>query len=248
MRGSHDAVRTPRALAVESGTVVSGLDGTTVRIRPQGSYSALCINQNGTGYHNVVHMYHIYDSSRFYLEKADSDSDGDWYKIRFYQYYPSTEPYDGYYTVFDIDGPSKDEGEVIHVTGDADKDNKKWRFIRLSDGSYYIKSKYSDKYWALKDSDIDANDNKLCQSSSPLKWEVEIIATESGDVINDNVKQYDFYNLNYNGKTVTGCNWMSCLPDYYHLTSLSISGVHDACTCNILNSGSWDILYMLITA
>ena len=62
----------------ESGTVVSGLDGTVVRIRPQGSYSALSIKSDGSGYHSVVHMYHIGGSSRFKLEKVSSDSDGDY--------------------------------------------------------------------------------------------------------------------------------------------------------------------------
>ena len=55
---------------------LKGLDKATVRLRPAGSWAALAINDDGGGIfgNNVVHLYNIGASSRFYLEEQEGGS------------------------------------------------------------------------------------------------------------------------------------------------------------------------------
>ena len=123
-----------------TGAVLPGdlLDSVTVSFHPVGQQSSLCIKGNGGGAgQNVVHLYKLGDSFRFWLTKADDDS----YYIDFFggtdDYSPSNKRLDlsdndGYDTV----------GNVVHVVkGNKDAMNKRWRFIRNDDGTYYLQNK-----------------------------------------------------------------------------------------------------------
>ena len=216
-----------------SGVILHGdeLDGATVRIRPAGSYSALAVNEDGEGNQNVVHMFHIGGSSRFYLEKVKDKEYS--YHIYFYDSFTSKSPRhdsEDISSVLDVDEPYDKDGSVIHVVVDNDQTNKNWHFIRMPDGTYRITNERTGYFWALQDSDINADNNKLVQSSTPLNWEIEIlpqIAAESYQ------KTLDSYNFDYEGETVTSSDWMTKLPDTAYVSDLTIPGAHDATTCNI---------------
>ncbi len=218
-------------LQAQGSTTLGGdvLDGATLLIRPAGSHLALSINHDGAGQHNVVHLYNIGASSRFHLERAESGSSK--YRIHFYPSFDAESHRTGNNSILDIDGPSTKEGKVIHVVGDSgNESNKQWQFIQQDDGTYYIYSEYSNKYWSLEDtSGINTEGNKLCQRESPMKWEIEVVGYDTGA----SPKVYDSYNFTHDGNTVTALNWMRYLDDEAYLSDLTIPGVHDAATCHI---------------
>lgn len=235
-----------------SGEKISGdtLDKVTVRIRPRGSVSALSVKDNGNSGQNVVHIYNIGESSKFYLQKADEDS----YYIRFFNNYTknssNTNSSNGKYSNKILDLESNDnykrEGSVVHVvTGNENAKNKRWMLYKQPDGTYLIVNKVSNQYWSLKDGDINKNGNKLCQSKKPFYWEIEIVDRDEEKEIDD-IKQYDSYNFTYKDDSITSLNWMSKLSDDIYLTDINIPGVHDAATANMdMNiSSSCQMLYM----
>lgn len=211
------------------------LDKVTVSFHPAGQHSGLCIRDNGGGAgQNVVHLFNLGDSFRFWLTKADDDS----YYIDFFggadDYTPSNKRLD----LSDKNGYGN-VGNVVHVVmGNKTDMNKRWRFYRNEDGTYYIQNKKSGLYWDLENDNFD-DKNKLCQRrySSAQKWQMEIVHADadSGSSLDDQirfleVKQYDSFNFRHNEKTVQGNNWMSCLPDDVLISDLSIPGTHDAGT------------------
>lgn len=215
---------------------VSGdiFDGVTVRIHPADHNSALNIRDNGRGPgQNVVQLFNTGDSCRLYLTKADENS----YYIDYFDgaddYSPSTKRFD-----LSDKGGYGNSGNVVHVVkGNRTATNKRWMFIRNSDGTYYVQNKRSGLYWDLENNNYD-NKNKLCQRAmqSAQKWEIEIVAADGNNSIND-VKPYDSYSFTSGKKQVTASNWMSCLPDDLYITDLSIPGTHDSgtahtATCN----------------
>jgi len=210
-----------------TGLVKDGaLDGLKVRIRPTGSFKPLSINEDGSGSQNCVHLYYQGKSSQFYLKKADTDS----YYINFYEHYYDATPKTTGDCRLDLedDGGYDKEGQIIHVvSGNSTAENKRWQFIRQDDGSYYIRNKKTKKYWTLKDLDEDPdgkfeNKTKLVQSSTPLKWDIEIVSKDNTQ-FQDKV-QYDSRNFQYNGQTVSSNNWMSALPDDLKIGGSSSDG------------------------
>ena len=213
------------------------LNRATVSFHPMNQHSGLCIRDNGGGAgQNVVQLYNLGDSFRFWLTRADSDS----YYIDFFggahDYDPSNKRLDisdngGYGTV----------GNVVHVVfGDKEATNKRWRFYRNADGTYFIQNKRSGLFWALENSNYD-DKNKLCQRGfgSAQKWQMEIVHADatSGVPIDDQtkltqIKPFDSFCFEYQGKNVQGNNWMGCLPDNLLITDVSIPGVHDAATAH----------------
>ena len=213
------------------------LNKVTVAFHPKDQHSGLCIKDNGYFLgQNVVWLYNLGDSFRFWLTKADDDS----YYIDFFggadDYDPSNKRLDlsdngGYGTV----------GNVVHVVmGDKTAMNKRWRFYRNSDGTYYIQNKRSGLFWDLENDNFN-DKNKLCQRQfvDAQKWQMEIVHADadSGATIDDQkrikeVKQYDSFSFEYIDGTVMGNNWMSFLPDNEDITFLSIPGTHDAGTAH----------------
>lgn len=206
-------------------------DNVTVSFHPVGQQSSLCIRGNGGGAgQNVVQLYNLGDSFRFWLTRADDDS----YYIDFFggagDYSPSNKRLDlsdngddGYHTV----------GNVVHVVkGNKTDKNKRWRFIRNADGTYYIQNKESNLYWDLEDSGY-KNKNKLCQRKlgDAQAWELEIVHEDGNSTMND-LKRYDSYTFRRNGKSVTGANWMSFIPDDTVLSDVTIPGTHDSSTAS----------------
>ena len=226
--------------SVSSGTVTGKvLDGVTVRFRPQGSYSAVAVKDDGTTGQNTLHMYHIGGSSRFYLEAMSDDS----YRMFMYSSFEDTEHKSSGNCIVDISNSKsyKKEGGAVHVvSGNWGAENKQWKLIRQGDGSYYIQNVKSGMYWSLDNTDnIDDDSNKVVQRSAPMKWEIEIVSRDSDAKSWETVKAYDSYNFipddteTFGSGVVTGMNWMTPLPDARPLSELSIPGTHDAATCSV---------------
>ena len=142
------ACHTAAAETPAGATLLSGdaLDRVTVSFHPAGQSSSLAIRDNGRGAgQNVVQLYNIGDSFRFWLTKADSDS----YYIDFFggadDYSPSNKRLD----LSDNDGYDNPCNVVHVVKGNKDAWNKRWRFWHNSDGTYYIQNKESGLYWGL---------------------------------------------------------------------------------------------------
>lgn len=211
------------------------LNKVTVAFHPKGQHSGLCIRDNGFGAgQNVVQLYNLGDSFRFWLTKADADS----YYIDYFggadDYSPSNKRLDlsdngGYGTV----------GNVVHVVmGNKEARNKRWLFYQNSDGTYYIQNKESRLFWALENNNYDDR-NKLCQKrfAEAQKWQMEIVHADadSGSSMDDQkrfqeVKKYDSFSFKYVDGTVQGNNWMGFLPDDEYITFITIPGTHDAGT------------------
>ncbi len=213
------------------------LDGAVVRIRPAGCASkAINIKHNGNDElrQNVLHLYDIGDSSRFQLWKADDDS----YYIDFYD---GSGHYDTHDKRVDIDDANgyDNRGNAVHVVlGNREAINKRWRFIQQSDGTFLIKNKYSGLYWNLEKSNSFDEGTKVVQNYFPAKWEIEVIyqRNDGGSNVRD-MKRYDSYSYKTKSDgTVTGCNWMSHLPDALNIADLCIPGTHDAATAKVTTS------------
>ncbi len=219
------------------------LNRATVSFHPMNQHSWLCIRDNGGGAgQNVVQLYNLGDSFRFWLTRADSDS----YYIDFFggahDYDPSNKRLD----ISDNDGYGT-VGNVVHVVlGDKEATNKRWRFYRNADGTYFIQNKKSGLFWALENSNYD-DKNKLCQKryADAQKWQMEIVhadaTSDSVAPIDDQIKikqikHFDSFCFKYGDKNVQGNNWMSCLPDDMLITDVSIPGTHDAGTQHTFNS------------
>ena len=175
--GCHTAAaETPAGSTLLTG---NALDRVTVSFHPAGPSSSLAIRDNGRGAgQNVVQLYNIGDSFRFWLTKADDYS----YYIDFFggadDYSPSNKRLD----LSDNDGYDT-PGNVVHVVkGNKDATNKRWRFYRNPDGTYYIQNQASGLYWGLQDSGY-KDKNKLTQWSlsdgRTKRWEIEIIHTDN---------------------------------------------------------------------
>ena len=216
--------------------VLSGdiFDRVTVIIHPAGQNSALNIRDNGRGPgQNVVQLFNTGDSCRFFLTRADENS----YYIDYFDgaddYSPSTKRFD----LSDKNGYGN-SGNVVHVVkGNSTATNKRWMFVRNSDGTYYIQNKRSGLFWDLENNNYN-NKNKLCQRSlqSAQAWEIEVVAADGSYSI-DYVKKFDSFSFESSGEIVRSCSWMSELPDELYITDLSIPGTHDAgaahtSTCN----------------
>lgn len=228
------------------------LNGVTVRFHPVEYHAetskytryitSLCIRDNGHGLgQNAVHLYKIGDSSRFVLTKADDYS----YYIDFFD---GADDYSVSNKRFDISDNDSyyHEGNAVHVVkGNETAENKRWQIFRSNRGTYYIRNKLSLLYWDLEDSGYD-NSNKLVQRSreQAQEWEMEIVAaddsssyTPTGGPRTKELKQnYDSYTFQIDGKNVTGCNWMSFLPDDMVLSDVTIPGVHDAAAVHCTDS------------
>lgn len=216
----------------QDATLLSGdiLDKVTVSFHPAGIQSSLSIKGNGGGAgQNVVHLYNTGDAFRFWLTKADDDS----YYIDFFgdsdDYKPSNKRLD-----LSDSGGYGQSGNVVHVVWrNKDATNKRWRFYRNADGTYYIQNKRSGLYWDLEDGGY-SNKNKLCQRelSKAQKWEMEVVHADGKRSIRD-LKEYDSYSFQLNGKHVTGANWMGFLPDDMVLSDVTIPGTHDSGTAKM---------------
>lgn len=125
---------------------------------------------------------------------------------------------------------------MIHVvTGNEDAINKRWQFIPQEDGTYYIRNKLSGQYWSLDNLDnINANNNKLVQRKTPMKWSIEIVEGDNDKL--KSVNDYDSRNFTYKGETVKSTNWMGALPGSLKITDISIPGTHDSGACNLHTS------------
>lgn len=240
-------------------TRVSGdeLAGATVRFHPveynaeTGKYTryitSLCIRDNGFGLgQNAVQLYKIGDSSRFVLTQADDFS----YYINFFG---GADDYSISNKRFDISDNDSyyHEGNAVHVVkGNETAENKRWEIFRTERGTYYIRNKYSLLYWDLDNNSYN-DSNKLVQRSKEKaqEWEMEIVAADDipitapvGGIRTRDLKiNYDSYTFLYDGKKVTGSNWMSMLPDDVVITDLTIPGVHDAAavhTTDMINSSA----------
>lgn len=177
-----------------------------------------------------MQLYNIGDSQRFWLTAADDNS----YYIDYFDgaddYSPSTKRFD----LSDNDGYGN-VGNVVHVVkGNRTAMNKRWRFIRNDDGTYYVQNKLSGLYWALNDDGFE-NGRKLCQKrfEDAQKWEIEIVAAD-GEIPIEELKLLDSYTYDpyEEGDPVTSCNWMSHLPDDMRLSDVSIPGTHDSGTAH----------------
>lgn len=221
-------------------TVIPGdlFNKVTVSFHPAGQQSSLSVRGNGGGAgQNVVQLYKLGDAFRFWLTKADSDS----YYIDFFggadDYSPSNKRLD----LSDKgDDGYKTEGNVVHVVkGNEHDENKRWRFIRNKDGTYYIQNKVSGFYWDLENDNYD-NKNKLCQrrKSVAQKWEMEIVHEDGNNTMNY-LKRFDSYSFKRNGRSVTGANWMSFIPDDIVLSDVNIPGTHDAATAQCATASNY---------
>ena len=231
------------ALAAEGDYIISGdsLHKTTIRIRPARTRStdhagtAVGINDNGSGTffrQNVVHLFNLNDSSRFYLEKAGSDC----FTMRFFNGSGHKRPY---YKIIDIesDNKYKKEGAVLHAVESSDHTptNRHWRFIRHADGTYYIQNVRSGLYWTLEGGSLE-DETRIVQTSNPTAWEIEIVDDENESAITRLKRQYDSYTYYMNNTfgsgsdtgIITSADWMTHLPDNMSLADISIPGVHDA--------------------
>ena len=98
---------------------VSGkiLDGVSVRLRPQGSYSAVAVHNDGESGQDRLHIYHIGGSSRFYLD-AMSDTT---YRMYMYTSFEKTEHKSSGNCLVDIVSSDsyKKEGGTVHVVSDT---------------------------------------------------------------------------------------------------------------------------------
>ncbi len=217
------------------------LNGVKVRFRPAGSYKPVSVEDDGDGGQEDLILYYLGESTHFRLEKADGDS----YKIRFFQDFAKQDVKKDKAQILDVERSDGDDstyyrdGQNIHmVSGNEDAINKRWQFIQQPDGTYYIRNKMTQKYWSLEDLDKPkSNNNEVVQSSTPLKWELELVSTSDFSASKmTSIKNYDSLNFNFGGGTVTSLNWMSFLPDSAHITDISIPGTHDAATARIQTS------------
>jgi len=216
------------------------LDGMKVRFRPAGSYKPVSVEDDGKGDQKDLILYYLGESTHFRLEKADGDS----YKIRFFQDFAKQDVKKDKAQILDVERSGSDssyykDGQNIHmVSGNEDALNKRWQFIQQPDGTYYIRNKMTKKYWSLEDLDKPkTNNNEVVQSSTPMKWELELVSTS--DFRQDKmsqIKHYDSLNFSLGGETVTSLDWMSFLPDSAYLSDISIPGTHDAATARLQTS------------
>ena len=221
-------------------TVIPGdlFNNVTVSFHPVGQQSSLSVRGNGGGAgQNVVQLYKLGDAFRFWLTRADNDS----YYIDFFggadDYSPSNKRLD----LSDSgDAGYKTEGNVVHVVkGNEHDENKRWRFIRNKDGTYYIQNKVSGFYWDLENNNYD-DKNKLCQRRKEVaqKWEMEIVHEDGNNTMNY-LKKFDSYTFRRNGRSVTGANWMSFIPDDTVLSDVNIPGTHDAATAQCATASNY---------
>lgn len=209
------------------------LDGVKVRFRPAGSHKPVSVEDDGDGDQKDLILYYLGESTHFRLEKADGDS----YKIRFFQDFAKQDVKKDKAQILDVERNDGDDstyyrdGQNIHmVSGNEDALNKRWQFIQQPDGTYYIRNKMTQKYWSLEDLDKPkSNNNEVVQSSTPMKWELELVSTSDFSLAKmAEIKHYDSLNFTLGGKTVTSLDWMSFLPDSAYITDISIPGTHDA--------------------
>lgn len=229
-------------------------DGTTIRIRPHRTGNGLTgntvgtavnINLNGEGRirQNVLHLWNIGDSSRFYLRKAETSNsflmdffDGSGLSgeegLKVSDRKGASKRVD-----IDNDGGYGREGNVLHVVhrgkSDASVKNKQWRFLMQENGCYHIQNVSSGQYWSLKNSGFD-NGNRVVQKKSPFDWEIEVVDNKDESRIPELQKKYDtLTRFTKADGSITPSNWMSMLPDDRCIGDISIPGVHDAATASV---------------
>lgn len=234
--------------SAQAGTAASAadLDKTVIRIRPAGNRTSsevgtsVGVRENGDGgatRKNVLELFDINDSSRFYLVKAGDNC----FNMRFFKTSDNDTGYlNSKYVDLDSSKNYKKEGAAVHVyhTSDGSANNRKWRLWLQSDGTYYIQNVHSGLYWALEKSSYDDGTRIVQQPlDKATRWEIEI-SHDSVSRITSNQEKYDTYSYYLNsglssGRRVTSSNWMTALPDNTLLTDLSIPGAHDAVACNM---------------
>ena len=221
----------------ETATLITGgvLNGAAIRLRPQGSYRQVTVQNDGIGGELYVQLFDIRATSRLELIQVE-DSD-DCYYISYYETYYDTEPhYNKYYYL----RPYKDETlGTIRVNTLINSNSCEWKLYRLNDGTYWIKNADSGLYLSLMElGNINKYEGTLVQRGTRVKWEIEFVrGPQKGNAPRNDLKDYDSYTFEYvdgdSSVTVTSANWMSCLPDEAYLADLSIPGVHDAGTVNV---------------
>ena len=180
------------------------------------------LNRNGDEVFDgsAIHMYTMGTSSKWAIEWED--------KYKAYKIYALTdgEADLGSGKVWDVNGQSGDENELIHLWSNNSNDQNRntsnlWRFIRQQDGSYKIQSARTGKF--AHDGQIDSNGQSLpwlSQTSDGTAFEVEFFASD-GDKISYNYSE----------------DWMAQLPDDAVLSSVNLPGSHDAGTAAIVEDG-----------
>lgn len=217
------------AAVASQSRVIAGdeLDGAVVRMLPtNGNGKALNVRRNSTQptRQNVVCLYNAGDTSRFLLTKADEDS----YYISFLNGSGHNKPSVRRLGIRNSGNGSK--SVVYAAKGNERAKGKRWQLIQTSEGLYYVRNKRSGLYWAL-DKDNRDNGNDLVQKDKAHLncWQMEVVDSLNPDLKIGDLKAYDYYSYQVNDDaSVTGCNWMSRLPDDLSIADISIPGSHDA--------------------
>ena len=188
--------------------------GDFVQIRPHGCYRTVSVEGDAAfnGYDNW--LYSLGTSSK---HRLTSVGDG-YYTIQPYKQFVEADSEARRY--WDIEGASKEAGATIHVWSNGKNDKtSQWAFERNSDGTYYIKNRYSGLYVSLEDrgSDMDKDKNKLKQmeKSDAITWDVDVIYG------NQAASTHSY-----------SSSWMSRYSDDLYLSDMTIPGTHDSGTCH----------------
>lgn len=219
----------PNPMDANQDRVIMGdeLDGAIVRMLPSnGNGKALNVRRNSIlpTRQNVVCLYNTGDTSRLLLTRADDDS----YYIGFFNGSGHDKP-----SIRRLGIRYSGNGKKIVVYAARGKEramSKRWQLIRTSDGLYQVRNKRSGLYWAL-DKRNKGNGNNLVQKNQAHldSWQMEVVGSLNPALDMNDLKAYDYYSYQIrDDASVTGCNWMSKLPDGLSIADISIPGSHDA--------------------
>ena len=187
--------------------------GDIVQIRPHGCYRTVSVEGDAAfnGYDNW--LYSLGTSSKHRLAVKD----GGYYTIQAFQQFIELD--DNARGFWDLDGGSKRAGTTIHVWSNGkNEETSQWAFERNSDGTYYIKNRYSGLYVSLKDrgNNKDKDKNKLEQQNKEdaIAWDVDVVYG------NQAASTHSY-----------ASSWMSRYSDDLYLSDMTIPGTHDSGTC-----------------
>lgn len=188
--------------------------GDIVQIRPHGCYRTVSVEADASYNGKDNWLYSLGTTSKHKLMATDSG----YYTIQIYEQF--TELADtnarGYW---DLEGANKDAGTTIHNWKDGkNPQTSQWAFERNSDGTYYIKNRYSGLYASLEDrgSGMDKDKNKLQQQpkENAITWDVDVVYG------NQAASTHSY-----------ASSWMSQYSDDLYLSDMTIPGTHDSGTC-----------------
>ncbi len=219
-----DAPAQAYAVSAWSGTVNgSDLQDAVVKLRPHNYYRTADIHNDGIAKGDVIYLYNMGTTSKWRLKNI---SGTDYYYIEGYSDFTEKGFVHSY--LFDVDDQSKSSGAIVHSwSGTDDKHySRHWQFQRQANGTFLIKNRNSGLWLSLSGSGADEDEMKLCQSSTPMYWDVEVVGKNNHG--SDYSQDYD---LLKQYSSFPGTDWMKDLPDSTPLTSLSIPGTHDSGTC-----------------